>query len=49
MIIVPCQSRQNGVGQMKIPLNLPLQREIFYSPFFKRGMGDFARCVIATL
>ena len=35
-------SRQSGVEQMKIPLNLPLQRETFYSPpFQKGGRGDF--------
>ena len=34
-------SRQSRVEQMKIPLNLPLQRETFYSPFSKGGKGDF--------
>jgi hypothetical protein len=27
------------VEQMKIPLNLPLQRETFYTPLLKRGEG----------
>jgi len=33
----PPGSRQSRVDQMKIPLNLPLQRETFYSPFFQKG------------
>jgi hypothetical protein len=34
----PQGSRQSRVEQLKIPLNLPLQRETFYSPFFKPTM-----------
>jgi hypothetical protein len=33
---------------MKIPLNLPLQRETFHFPLLKRGKGDFSTNMIVN-
>jgi hypothetical protein len=35
------ETRQSRVEQIKIPLNLPLQRETFKSPWEKGGKGGF--------
>jgi hypothetical protein len=37
--------RQNCLSTSKIPLNLPLQRETFYSPFLKKGEGGILKHV----